>query len=94
MASRPRRSTSVPSISIAFDLRLSDVAGVRRGYEDPPTLRIRHQGEPAFALGVVRRQAAREFASPKVRFAIDSPLKRTLFRVRQGGSYRSRRIPL
>jgi multidrug efflux pump subunit AcrB len=62
----------VPSISIAFNLRLSDVAEVRRGYEDPPTLLIRHQGEPALALGVVRRQAAREFASPKVRFAIDS----------------------
>ena len=35
MASRPRCSTSVPSISIAFNLRLSDVAEVRRGYEDP-----------------------------------------------------------
>jgi len=65
----------VPSISIAFNLRLSDVAEVRRGYEDPPTLLIRHQGEPALALGVVRRQAAREFASPKVRFAMDSPLE-------------------
>ena len=75
MVSRPRCSTSVPSISIAFNLRLSDVAEVRRGYEDPPTLLIRHQGEPAFALGVVRRQAAREFASPKVRFAMDSPLE-------------------
>jgi hypothetical protein len=75
MASRPRCSTSVPSISIAFNLRLSDVAEVRRGYEDPPTLLIRHQGEPALALGVVRRQAAREFASPKVRFAMDSPLE-------------------
>ena len=75
MVSRPRCSTSVPSISIAFNLRLSDVAEVRRGYEDPPTLLIRHQGEPALALGVVRRQAAREFASPKVRFAMDSPLE-------------------
>src|ERR1700730_3697294 len=75
MASRPRCSTSVPSISIAFNLRLSDVAEVRPGYEDPPTLLIRHQGEPALALGVVRRQAAREFASPKVRFAMDSPLE-------------------
>jgi hypothetical protein len=69
----------VPSISIAFNLRLSDVAEVRRGYEDPPTLLIRHQGEPALALGVVRRQAAREFASPKVRFAMDSPLERDGF---------------
>ena len=51
MASPPRCSTSVPSISIAFNLRLSDVAEVRPGYEDPPTLLIRHQGESALALG-------------------------------------------
>jgi hypothetical protein len=55
------------------------LAEVRLGYEDPPTLLIRHQGEPALALGVVRRQAAREFASPKVRFAMDSPLEGTGF---------------
>ena len=34
------------------------LAEVRRGYEDPPTLLIRHQGEPALALGVVRRHGA------------------------------------
>jgi multidrug efflux pump subunit AcrB len=33
--------------------RLSDVADIRRGYEDPPSFLIRHQGEPALALGVV-----------------------------------------
>jgi hypothetical protein len=89
MDSRPRCSTSVPSISIAFNLRLSDVAEVRRGYEDPPTLLIRHHGEPALALGVVRRQAAREFASPKVRFAMDSKLEGRGFEkvVREHGTF-------
>ncbi|MFM9937274.1 MAG: efflux RND transporter permease subunit [Novosphingobium sp.] len=35
--------------------RLADVAEVRRGYEDPPSYQVRHQGEPALMLGVVMR---------------------------------------
>jgi len=34
-------------------LKLSDVAEVKRGYEDPATFLIRHNGEPAMVLGVV-----------------------------------------
>lgn len=34
-------------------LRIADVASVRRGYEDPASYRIRHQGKPALMLGVV-----------------------------------------
>ena len=37
-------------------LKLGDIAQVRRGYEDPPTYLIRHQGEPALELGVVMRE--------------------------------------
>lgn len=37
-------------------LRIADVATVKRGYEDPPTYRIRHQGEPALMLGVIMDQ--------------------------------------
>ena len=37
-------------------LRLSDIAEVRRGYEDPATFLIRNQGEPALLLGVVMRE--------------------------------------
>ena len=33
-------------------LRLSDVATVKSGYEDPPSLTIRHNGVPVLALGV------------------------------------------
>ncbi|APR35710.1 efflux RND transporter permease subunit [Paraburkholderia sp. SOS3] len=36
-------------------LRLSDVATVERGYEDPATFQIRNDGEPALLLGVVMR---------------------------------------
>jgi len=34
-------------------LRIADVATVKRSYEDPPTYRIRHQGQPALMLGVI-----------------------------------------
>ena len=34
-------------------LRLGDIAEVKRGYEDPATFLIRHNGEPALVLGVV-----------------------------------------
>ena len=34
-------------------LKLSDIAEVKRGYEDPATFLIRHDGEPALLLGVV-----------------------------------------
>lgn len=36
-------------------LKLSDIATVRRGYEDPSTFIIRNGGEPALVLGVVMR---------------------------------------
>ncbi|HWT21721.1 MAG TPA: efflux RND transporter permease subunit, partial [Variovorax sp.] len=37
-------------------LKLSDVATVRRGYEDPATFMIRNGGEPALLVGVVMRE--------------------------------------
>lgn len=36
-------------------LKLSDIADVKRGYEDPATFLIRNQGEPALLLGVVMK---------------------------------------
>ena len=36
-------------------LKLSDVATVERGYEDPSTFMVRNNGEPALLLGVVMR---------------------------------------
>ena len=36
-------------------LKLSDLAEVRRGYEDPATFMVRNNGEPALLLGVVMR---------------------------------------
>lgn len=45
-----------PLVAQGKTLRLSDVATVERGYEDPPTLQIRNQREPALLLGIVMRE--------------------------------------
>lgn len=37
-------------------LKLSDVAGIKRGYEDPATFLIRHDGEEALVLSVVMKE--------------------------------------
>src|ERR1700716_1165301 len=42
-----------PIAAGARTLRLADIAEVKRGYEDPPTFLIRHDGEAALVLGVV-----------------------------------------
>jgi multidrug efflux pump subunit AcrB len=34
-------------------LRLGDIAEVKRGYEDPPTFLVRHDGEAALVIGIV-----------------------------------------
>lgn len=39
-------------------LRLGDIAFVQPGYEDPPTFTIRHQGQPALAIGVTMMRQA------------------------------------
>jgi multidrug efflux pump subunit AcrB len=36
-------------------LKLSDIATVERGYEDPATFQVRNNGEPALLLGVIMR---------------------------------------
>lgn len=45
-----------PLVAKGKTLTLSDVATVERGYEDPPTMLIRNQHEPALLLGVVMRE--------------------------------------
>ena len=37
-------------------LKLSDIAEVERGYEDPASFLIRHDGEPTLLLGVIMRE--------------------------------------
>ncbi len=45
-----------PIVAAGRTLKLSDLADVRRGYEDPATYIIRHEGEPTIMLGAVMQQ--------------------------------------
>ncbi|RMP20738.1 efflux RND transporter permease subunit [Pseudomonas coronafaciens] len=44
-----------PFVAQGRTLKLSDIATVKRGYEDPATFMIRNGGEPALLLGIVMR---------------------------------------
>jgi multidrug efflux pump subunit AcrB len=44
---------NTPIVAAGRMLKLSDIADVHRGYEDPPAFLIRNQGEPAMMLAVV-----------------------------------------
>lgn len=46
----------VPIVANGRTLRLSDIAAVERGYEDPATFLVRSEGEPAILLGVIMRE--------------------------------------
>ncbi len=54
-----------PLVAQGKTLTLSDVATVERGYEDPPTMLIRNQHEPALLLGVVMREGCNGLALGK-----------------------------
>ncbi|MGE3849491.1 MAG: efflux RND transporter permease subunit [Gammaproteobacteria bacterium] len=45
-----------PVVSNGRTLKLSDLADVKRGYEDPPSFLIRNDGEPTIMLGVVMKE--------------------------------------
>lgn len=45
-----------PVVAAGHTLKLSDIADVRRGYEDPATFLIRNQSEPSLILGVVMKE--------------------------------------
>jgi multidrug efflux pump subunit AcrB len=46
---------NTPIVSGGRTLKLSDVADVDRGYEDPATFLVRHNGQPALMLNVVMK---------------------------------------
>jgi len=47
---------NTPVVAQGRTLKLSDVAEVKRGYEEPPAFLIRNDGEPALLLAVVMRE--------------------------------------
>ena len=48
-----RSVADTPIVAGGRTLKLSDIADVRRGYEDPPGFVIRHHGEPSLMLAAV-----------------------------------------
>lgn len=52
---RLQQIRDTPIVARGRTLKLSDVATVERGYEDPATFMVRNNGEPALLLGVVMR---------------------------------------
>ncbi|GBD47099.1 efflux RND transporter permease subunit [Methylopila sp. Yamaguchi] len=50
------RIRETPIVSNGRILKLSDIATVERGYEDPPTLLVRNGGEEALILNVVMKE--------------------------------------
>jgi len=44
-----------PIVAGGRNLKLSDVADIERGYEDPPTFLVRHNGHPTLLLSIVMR---------------------------------------
>jgi multidrug efflux pump subunit AcrB len=50
-----QRIRDTPIVANGLTLKLADLATVERGYEDPATFLVRHQGEPALMLGIVMR---------------------------------------
>ncbi|HVJ78834.1 MAG TPA: efflux RND transporter permease subunit [Hyphomicrobium sp.] len=51
-----KKISDTPIVAGGRVLKLSDVAEVKRGYEDPATFLIRHNGDPAMVLGVVMKE--------------------------------------
>ncbi|MEO8299115.1 MAG: efflux RND transporter permease subunit [Burkholderiales bacterium] len=51
LAQLPIRAVN-PATGQASTLRLADIAHITRGYEDPPMVKVRHQGKPVIALGI------------------------------------------
>ena len=45
-----------PIVAAGRTLKLSDIAEVKRGYEDPATFLVRHNGEPALLLSIVMKE--------------------------------------
>ncbi|WP_144936002.1 efflux RND transporter permease subunit [Pseudomonas alabamensis] len=82
-----QRIRDTPVTVAGRTLRLSDLATVERGHEDPATFLVRHQGEPALLLGVVMRDGwngldlGKALAEERTRINAGLPLGMTLSQV-------------
>lgn len=67
-----------PIVSGGRTLKLSDIADVQRGYEDPATFLVRHNGQPAMMLDVVMREQFNGLAFGKSLEAEQKKIQATL----------------
>ncbi|MDF0518725.1 efflux RND transporter permease subunit [Bradyrhizobium yuanmingense] len=67
-----------PIVAAGRTLKLSDIAEVRRGYEDPATYIIRHQGEPTVMLAAVMQEGWNGLALGKALEERSAAIARTL----------------
>ena len=67
-----------PSTGQASSLRLGDIADVRRDYVDPPSVMVRHQGQPVIALGVAMAKGGDIIALGKALQAMTADIKAQL----------------
>jgi multidrug efflux pump subunit AcrB len=67
-----------PIVSGGRSLRLSDIATVTRGYEDPPTFLVRHSGSSALVLNVVRQDGWNGLTLGKSLDGVERELKGSL----------------
>jgi multidrug efflux pump subunit AcrB len=73
-----RAIADTPIVAGGRTLKLSDIADVRRGYEDPPGFIIRHHGEPSLMLAAVMQDGWDGLALGKALEAKIGAIGRTL----------------
>ena len=59
-------------------LRLGDIADIKRGYSDPPSVKVRHQGHEVIALGVSMSKGGDIISLGKSLLATTSSIDKTL----------------
>src|SRR5205809_4166710 len=67
-----------PIVAQGRTLKLSDIAEVRRGYEDPPTYIIRHRGEQTIMLAAIMQEGWDGLALGKALEDRSAAIERTL----------------
>ncbi|MFG6433200.1 efflux RND transporter permease subunit [Roseateles sp. LYH14W] len=77
LADVPIRAVN-PQTGVASQLRLGDIAEIKRAYVDPPTTKVRHQGKDVLALGVSMAKGGDIIAMGKALAAATHTIERDL----------------
>jgi multidrug efflux pump subunit AcrB len=67
-----------PASGVASQLRLSDIAEIKRGYVNPPSVMVRFQGKQVIALGVSMAKGGDIIAMGKALRKVSAVLQKTL----------------